>query len=229
MLRRLSALLLLTAILALPAARASAGNIFDELKEVVKNKAYDPARTHCISGNIGFSMNGDYSRDLVLSLGYRYHFHSLAAVGVDVVGGFPFEAGIIDEIRKVNRDKLNGLQITTPRLLAHASFYFLPIYGKFMLFGRWVVHYDLYLKVGVGMAMLKGMVVDGQNKALVDTNAKFKFSPMWGVGFRLRLSKKVGIEIKIEDYIFSNVRATNKTESDIINNFIFSIGPTFIF
>ncbi len=84
---------------------------------------------------------------------------------------------------------------------------YIPIYGKFVLFGAWVVHWDFYLLAGGGATKLIHGGVRGTGTV--------------GAGTRIYLTKWLTLDVSLKDHIYS---VPFKAGDEIWNNVVFNVG-----
>ncbi len=104
----------------------------------------------------------------------------------------------------------------------------MPIYGKFVAFGKFAVHYVMALTVGAGGVLAKRKDLDGQT-GLPAAETSFRFAPNVGVHVRLSFSENVGMFAEFRDYIWQEKIATSPAEKAWGNHFSVVLGPAFSF
>lgn len=82
-----------------------------------------------------------------------------------------------------------------------------PLYGKFILFGSWIVHWNAFLTAGAGVTKT------GQDK--------LHFTGMVGVGSRIFLTRWLTLHMELRDHIYSE---QFKGGDEIINNLVLHAG-----
>jgi outer membrane beta-barrel protein len=100
---------------------------------------------------------------------------------------------------------ISNLQTQRIHLLASSNFLVSPIYGKFHLIGRSVVHFDAYLLGGFGVAYDDTLEVSAASTGApaVQSNVRTGFDPLFdiGVGFKFFLNNDVGLVFDMRDYV----------------------------
>ena len=201
---------------------------YEKAKDAVVRKLSPSKGSHVLTVGVGVSFAQEYTRDLLFGLSYRYHFTEYIGAGVSVLGGLPFESGLVGDVRTANPAALNQIRPEVGQLAFTADFHLVPIYGKFVLFGKYVAHYGVTFSVGVGGVLAQGKKLDGQTVA--ERGSDFKVSPYWGVGLRILFSRSVGLAVDLRDYLWSERIATNPgDQSSWGNHFALTIGPAFRF
>jgi outer membrane beta-barrel protein len=200
---------------------------FSKIKEAVVRKAFELDATSALSVSIGAAFGQEYTRDLQFGLSYRYFVNDYLGLGITLLGGLPFEGGMVDEIRSARPEALNNVRPEVMRLAGTVDLHLVPIYGKFVLFGRFSVHYDLSLCIGFGVALVEGKSLDGQTDvpALPRRGA---FTPSFGAGFRLLFSQHVGMTFDFRDYLWDEQNPITRQKS-WSNHYSVTLGPSFRF
>lgn len=93
---------------------------------------------------------------------------------------------------------------------------YVPIYGKFILFGTAIVHYDVYLVAGAGVTRTYTVGSDGENRVTGN----------FGLGSRLFLTEWLTLDFEIRDYIYNE---EFKAGDSIVNNLMFQTGLSVFF
>lgn len=201
---------------------------YKKIKDAVVRKLLPVEGSHVLSVGLGVSFGQEYTRELLFGVSYRYHWSEYMGAGLSVLGGLPFESGLVGDIRGASPAQLNNIRPEASMVAFTADFHVVPIYGKFVVFGKSVFHYALTLSVGVGGVLAQGKKLDGQT---VDARgSEFKVSPFWGLGLRIQFTRRVGLALDLRDYIWSERIATSSTDkTGWGNHFALTIGPAFRF
>jgi outer membrane beta-barrel protein len=115
------------------------------------------------------------------------------------------------------------------RWSATFNFGYVPIYGKFALFNKWIFQWEAYVQAGIGVLQTEWITRDPANRS--DTN----YDVLWHVdlGTRLFLTKWLAIHAYIKDYMFvdkfepasrTNPQAVPEGVSDFVQNIVFGVG-----
>jgi outer membrane beta-barrel protein len=100
---------------------------------------------------------------------------------------------------------LSNLQTQRMHLLTSSNFLVSPIYGKFHLIGRSVVHFDAYLAAGFGVANDDTLMLSAPSSggAVTQTNVRTGFDPLFdvAVGFKFFLNDTAGLVFDMRDYV----------------------------
>jgi outer membrane beta-barrel protein len=224
--RKLFALLALTV---LPAAAFAAEKTspYEKIKDAVIRKIYSVESTSAFSIQVGAGFGQEYTRDLQFGLSYRYHPSHYIGVGATVLGGLSFESSLVGEIRNARPQSLNSVRPDVMPLAVMVDLHIVPIYGKFVAFGRYQVHYDLSLTVGAGVALVKRKALDGQTN-VPEGGMRGSFSPSFGASLRMLFGKRVGLAAEFRDYVWSEDNPITR-ERGFANHFSVTLGPVFVF
>ncbi|MEE2645237.1 MAG: outer membrane beta-barrel domain-containing protein, partial [Myxococcota bacterium] len=140
--------------------------------------------------------------------GLRYHLDEVMSLGFR--GGYT----IGDEssnFEKVIEDYQVFPQVSRPNWYATATFTYVPIYGKFSLFGTWIVPWELQANAGLGWIRT---FLDGHYTASI------------GVAQRLFLSRWLTMHFGIEDQIYQE---SYQPEPRILNQLMVTAGLSIFF
>lgn len=108
---------------------------------------------------------------------------------------------------RTDRESVVGLQYNRVATLnkykwaAALNFGYVPAYGKFTMFNRFIVHWDLFVSGGVG-------VIQSEIIPRVVGDASFtnnRIAPNAGIGTRLVVSNWLTFNVALRDYIFSDL------------------------
>jgi len=113
------------------------------------------------------------------------------------------------------------------------NFGYVPIYGKFALFSKWIFQWEAYIQAGIGVIQTQWIPRDPANDAATN------FDVLWHVdlGTRLFITKWLALHVYIKDYMMVDKleptnRPANSTAlppentyvSQFINNVVFGVG-----
>jgi outer membrane beta-barrel protein len=112
---------------------------------------------------------------------------------------------------------------------ATVNFGYVPIYGKFALFNKWIFQWEAYIQAGIGVMETQWITRDPANAG--DTN----YDVLWHVdlGTRLFLTKWLALHAYIKDYMFvdkfepasrPDPRKVPDGVSDFVQNIVFGVG-----
>jgi outer membrane beta-barrel protein len=139
-----------------------------------------------------------------------------------------------------NQDELIGLQYNrTPTLNRYLyggalNFGYVPVYGKFALFNRSILHWEIWASAGVGATVTETIPRDPANAALAFKNTAL--TPNVGIGGRFFLFDWLTINVALRDYIIpdkfehvpdtatSSAQAKAQADSALVNNLMLYAG-----
>lgn len=111
------------------------------------------------------------------------------------------------------------------------NFAYVPVYGKFALFERYIFQWEAYVEAGIGVLQTQWIPRDPANDAATN------FDVLWHIdlGTRLFLTKWLALQVYIKDYMFiDKYEPTNRTTvavppesqwvSQFVNNLVFGVG-----
>ena len=157
-----------------------------------------------------------YVQKFIVGLDLNYHITNWVSVGLTFGYAFNRNTNLTNQVNSILTQKT---EVTKLGFLILANGQFSPIFGKFMMFSKLLVNYDLHVTVGVGVAQLKS------NGDVLGT--KFALAPLAGVGFRLLFAEFIGVNLEFRDLIVKqalNVTKNNTFSSSFVNNFMFTLG-----
>ena len=146
----------------------------------------------------GVSLNDVLIRHYAFGGELNYYLSDVFSVGLE--GQYYLK-------ERTDRESLVGLQYnrvaTLNRYLWAGSlnFAYVPGYGKFSLFNKYIIHWDLYVQGGVGVIqteIIPRIVNDETFKTL-------GISPNLGVGTHLFISNWLTFNVALKDYIFNDL------------------------
>lgn len=180
-----------------------------------------------LTPTVGFTLNDAFRRNMLVGANMAYHFNDAVALGANVMGGFGFNTGLADEVSSQRADRVDGF--SDQGLLGSVELVYTPLIGKFALFGRSIVNYDIHILLGGGASIRGGDSADVEN-----------LSPMAvaGIGLRTFVGDWMAVNIEVRDYIYSaklNAVAGaaddggTAAQSEVSNNFAVTMGFGFFF
>lgn len=116
---------------------------------------------------------------------------------------------------------------------ASVNFSYVPIYGKFALFNRYILQWEAYIEAGIGAMQSQWIPRDPANEAATN----FLVQGHVGIGTRLFLTKWLVIHAYLKDYLFADkyepsdrtafgtaVPPDNEFVSAFVQNVVFGVG-----
>jgi outer membrane beta-barrel protein len=109
------------------------------------------------------------------------------------------------------------------------NFGYVPMYGKFALFNKWIFQWETYIQAGIGVMQTDWIPRDPANASATN------YDVLWHVdiGTRLFLTKWLAIHAYLKDYMFvdkfeppsrMNPKAIPDGVSDFVQNIVFGVG-----
>ena len=198
-----------------------------EIKAVVRHKEFYKAGKIEFGGTAGIMPYDNVVDHLVL--GGRLHWHFSDHYGWEILDlqlGFPTVTSFTTGL--VSNDGISNLQATKLKMMASSSFLVSPIYGKVRFWGSSVIHMDMYLSMGLGLANNETFQVSatGKGQAANETILSTKWDPMFtfGLGFKFFLNRAMGRLVDFLDYIVNSEVYANRA---FRSNFAVFAGLTF--
>jgi outer membrane beta-barrel protein len=106
---------------------------------------------------------------------------------------------------------------------AFANFSYVPVYGKFALFNRWIIQWEAYIQAGLGVIESEWIPRDPANPS----QTFFNVSGNLGLGLRTFISKWLAFHVYVKDYLFGDkFEPTSGTEpvSQFVQHVVFGVG-----
>ncbi len=121
---------------------------------------------------------------------------------------------------RTDREGLVGLQYDRTASInkyiwsAALNFSYVPVYGKFALFNKHIVHWEAYASGGIGMTQTEIIPRIPSDKTF-KTNA---ITPNFGGGGRLYITDWLTVNVSLRDYLFNDkFEPTDRSSSDSID------------
>lgn len=148
-----------------------------------------------------FTANDQFVSHNAPGLAANYYVSNVIAVGVN--GNFyaPFNGDSEFNFQNRRATRL-GVPLQEYQWNANLNLSYVPFYGKFAGFGKFIFHYDAYLIGGVGMISTRPIpVVDTDNRKF-DWEGKIAFNA--GIGLRVFFNRWFAMNLELRDYIFND-------------------------
>ena len=148
----------------------------------------------------GFTLNDQFVSHPGPGLDINFYITNVLAIGLN--GNF---YGGLNEDSDFNFEVRRAARISTPlneyREGANFNFTYVPVYGKFAGFRKFIFHYDAYVVGGLGMIDTRPIpVIDPDNRT-------FSFQPKIdfdiGIGLRIFFNRWFAVNLEVRDYIYS--------------------------
>jgi outer membrane beta-barrel protein len=213
-----------------PAAAPGARTFSDVV--VVPRKAVLKGGRIELAPFVGATINDPLIQHFAFGGQLNYFFSDAFGVGLE---GMLYEKHITD------RGNLIGLQyyrvptMNEMKWAAALNFTYVPIYGKFALFNKNIVHWEAVAIGGVGITHT-AIIPRNPSDAIFEND---DITPNLGIGGRVFVNDWLSIWFNLRDYIYpDNFEATNRmggtaeqakaqASSQIINNVVLALGASF--
>ena len=158
----------------------------EESVRVLQPKPFVRQGRFAIAPMLGLSLNDPYIQHVFVGASATYHISELFAVGATADYALSTTTKLTDELL----EKLNVRTALSPiDFMAAANFEYTPVYGKFALVNRVVIHWDVGASVGLG--------------AVRTTATGYHFLAQVGVALRFHLTRWLTLSFEMRDHLFS--------------------------
>lgn len=166
-----------------------------------------------INPSVNFALNDPFVAHTGFGLTLNYWISNVLSVGLTGV----FFQGLnsaSDVNFNVGRSTGLAVPINEYQLATAVNFSYVPLYGKFSMFNRFIFHWDMYLTAGVGIMRSRPIPAIDPEVRTFDWNTAIMFDA--GLGFRVFLSRAVAITLELRNFIYPELLenvSTNFLES----------------
>jgi len=184
-----------------PKATTSTGPKLNEVSEEI----YAVQQVYALRNNrlelmpsFGFTLNDPYVSHPNVGVGLNYWITNVLAVGANMnwYQGLEKESDLNFHVRRSTR---LATRPTEFQFGASLNFTYVPFYGKFSMFNRYIFQWDAYIVGGVGVMRTRPVpVVDPQIRSF-DYSYKLSIGNP-GIGFRVFLSKWLTVFMETRTY-----------------------------
>ena len=178
-----------------------------------------------LSPALGFTLNDAFQRNVLFGLQLGYHLNDDWGLGITALGGLALDSNLAERIQSERPEKVKQGAFSSVGVLGTFEATYTPIIGKFALFGRHVLNYDLHVLAGAGATLLKGSAdLEGATPTAV-----------LGAGLRTFVSGGFAVNLQVRDYIYSAAlnevkkNGESQTDASFSNNFALTVGAAFYF
>ncbi len=147
----------------------------------------------------GFTLNDQFVSHPSPGLALNYYITQVLAVGINgnLYAGLNSDSDFNFQNRRAARV---AVPLNEYQWGANANFTYVPIYGKYAGFRKFIFHYDAYIVGGVGAISTRPIaVIDPDNR-------KFSFAPKLdfnvGLGLRIFFNRWLAANLEVRDYIY---------------------------
>lgn len=192
--------------------------------------------------SFGFSLNDPYVSHATAGVGLNYWITNVLAIGANMnwYQGLDSESDLNFHVRRSTR---LAIRPTEYQFGASLNFTYVPFYGKFAMFNRYIFQWDAYLVGGVGVMNTRPIPVVDPEYRKFDFEYKVSIGNP-GIGFRIFLSKWLTVFAELRAYPYleklENLRVALGTDrrdkklwlddsSTLVTNVVASVGMTVYF
>jgi outer membrane beta-barrel protein len=180
----------------------------------------------------GFSLNDPLVQHMAFIVYGNYFVTNVLSVGLSYLQYQPFNitSDLEWEVRK-------SVELVTPvneyQLGANLNFAYYPLHGKFAIFNKWIMYWEMWLGGGVGMLRSRPIAKIEPTRAF---SFKNRISGSIGVGLRAYFTRWLGVTLEYRDYIFLDQQENTdrkgpkyQKEGKITHNMMLFMGASFFF
>jgi outer membrane beta-barrel protein len=195
----------LVALAASPSSGHAANPLLDDAPPTLPTRPLHDGRHH-VAPAFAFTVGDPYAHNVGAGVFYRYYLDSWLGIGADVLAGGSVRTALSDDIvRELSRpDAPFEFDTTALRTLATLAIELVPFSGKALLFSESLVHWDLHLTGGAGVAMVAG---EGRVEDSVS------LAPFFGVGTRFFPTRGISVGFEVRDYFVNRALSSRKDGS----------------
>jgi outer membrane beta-barrel protein len=148
--------------------------------------------------SFGFTLNDPFVSHPNIGLGLNYWITNVLAIGANMnwYQGLESESDLNFHVRRSTR---LATRPTEFQYGASLNFTYVPLYGKFAMFNKYIFQWDAYILGGVGVMHTRPVpVVDPEYRSFDYTYKVSILNP--GIGFRIFLSKWLTFFMEVRTY-----------------------------
>jgi outer membrane beta-barrel protein len=202
---------------------------------VVVRKPFLKVRRTELYPFVGTTMNDNMVRHYSVGGNLSYYLTDVLAIGVE---GQYYQRAFREPFDLVARQARRLPTVNEYKWSAALNFHYVPVYGKFAIFDKRLVTWEVQFTAGIGAGQSE--VIPRDTKFPGFTN--FLIMPNAGASMRFFLAKWLTVNLGIRDYIFIDKfeptnrdimtnataqEAKDNADSSIINNVMFQVGISF--
>jgi len=202
---------------------------------VVVRKPFLKARRTELLPLLGTTMNDNMVRHYSLGGMLNYYLTDVLAIGVE---GQYYQPSFREPFDLVARQARRLPTINTYKWSAALNFHYVPVYGKFAVFDKRLITWEVFFTAGIGAGQSE--VEERDKKFPGFTN--LLIMPNVGASMRFFLAKWLTVNVGIRDYIFYDKfeptdrsptmnatadEAKSNSDGALINNVMFQVGISF--
>ncbi len=146
-----------------------------------------------------FSLNDQFVSHPGPGLGVNYYLTNVLAIGVNATLYQPFN-GDSDFNFQNRRATRVAVPLNEYQAAGTVNFTYVPMYGKFSGFNKFIFHYDGYIVGGVGALRTRPIaVIDPDNRSF---SYDWRLAMSVGLGLRIFLNRWFAVTAEVRDYIY---------------------------
>jgi outer membrane beta-barrel protein len=181
---------------------------------------------------IGVTLNDNMIRHYEFDAQLSYWLTDVLAIGVE---GQYFRHQFLEPYDLIGREYRRLPTLNQYNFAGALNFHYVPIYAKFTMFNKYIVHWETMLTAGVGAIQTQVLPRDPQFQGWTNID----ISPNVGVTARVFLAQWLTLDLSVRDYIFvDKFESVNRTTADVnaamaeassqlINNIVIGVGLSF--
>ncbi|MBK9032811.1 MAG: outer membrane beta-barrel domain-containing protein [Myxococcales bacterium] len=179
------------------------------------------------------TMNDNMIRHVGAGAQINYYLTDVLSVGVE---GQYFAKNFREPFDLVGRQARRLPTVNKYNFAAALNFHYVPVYGKFAVLDKHLIHWETYFTAGVGITQSEVIPRDPRYDAFTN----ILITPNIGASMRFFLAKWLTVNLGIRDYIFvdkfeptdrtmytSASSAKDHADTAFINNVMFQLGVSF--
>jgi len=183
----------------------------------------------------GISVNDSLIRHYVLGVDLNYFLTDVFWIGLE---GQYFIHQLTNQEELVGSEYNRAPTLNKYLYGGALNFGYVPIYGKFALFNRSILSWEIWASAGVGVTFTKVIPRDPANEALAFQNTDI--TPNVGVGSRFFMLNWLSVNFALRDYlvpdkfepqkdvlangITTSAQAKARAQSELVQNVMFYVG-----
>lgn len=204
---------------------------------VVVRKPFLKVRRIEILPQWGVTMNDNIIRHFQFGAQLNYFLTDVLAVGLE---GHVYAKDLREPFDLVARQARRLPTVNKYVWDAALNFHYVPVYGKFAVLDKHIIHWESYFTAGVGVTQSEVLPRD----PAFDEFTNILITPNVGASMRFFLTKFLTVTVGVRDYVFvdkfepvgrgdgmfeSATAAKDNADSALINNVVFQAGLSFWF
>jgi outer membrane beta-barrel protein len=206
-------------------AKDDIGNLRRSGIDVVQNRVFIKGRRHEVTIGVGTIFDNPLLRYEMAELRYTYHLREAIGLELGYSRAFNQNKAIINDLANIPCDNPPtlfdedgfpitdcGVQLNPPpdayKNIYLANVVWSPIYGKFSIFSKKILHFDIFLTAGAGM---------------YDAARDNRFGFNIGVGTKIFLNEWAAVRVDFRNFTIKEGAPFNH----IVNNRTLSLGMSF--